>query len=178
MVVVVLIGIMTAMIIPEMKGTFEDALLRSTSRKLVGALNLAYSQAVTVNQLHRLRIDQTKGRYVLEKMAQEGEGIGGFVPVRDLPGCEGELDRRISIEIRKPNEDATPPASDEAVRAEPRSASDEDLPVLNDSDVFVFYGDGTTEAREVILKDRDGFRLALRINPTTARVQIVELERE
>ena len=29
-VVVVIIGIMTALIIPEMKGTFEDALLRST----------------------------------------------------------------------------------------------------------------------------------------------------
>ena len=35
MTVLVLIGIMIAMIIPEMKGTFEDALLRSTSRDLV-----------------------------------------------------------------------------------------------------------------------------------------------
>jgi prepilin-type N-terminal cleavage/methylation domain-containing protein len=34
MVVIVLIGIMTAMIIPEMKGTFEEALLRSTAREL------------------------------------------------------------------------------------------------------------------------------------------------
>src|SRR5262249_50314579 len=33
MVVVVLIAILTAMIIPEMKGTYEDAFLRSTSRE-------------------------------------------------------------------------------------------------------------------------------------------------
>ena len=33
MVVIVIIGIMTAMMIPEMKGTFQDALLRSTSRE-------------------------------------------------------------------------------------------------------------------------------------------------
>ena len=58
MVVVVLIGIMTAVIIPEMKGTYEDALLRSTGRELVGVLNLAYSQTITVNQRHRVRLDK------------------------------------------------------------------------------------------------------------------------
>src|SRR5262245_4257470 len=35
MVVVALIGILSAMIIPEMRGTYEDALLRSSSRQLV-----------------------------------------------------------------------------------------------------------------------------------------------
>jgi prepilin-type N-terminal cleavage/methylation domain-containing protein len=34
-VVVVLIAVMAAMIIPEMKGSFDDALLRSTSRDLI-----------------------------------------------------------------------------------------------------------------------------------------------
>ena len=41
-----------------------------------------------------------------------------------------------------------------------------------------FYADGTADAREIQLEDRDGFRLVLRINPTTARVRIVELERK
>ena len=58
MVVVVLIGILTAMIIPEMKGTYGDALLRSTSRDLVNVFNLAYSRAVTLNQTHRVRLPQ------------------------------------------------------------------------------------------------------------------------
>ena len=35
-----------------------------------------------------------------------------------------------------------------------------------------------THAGEILLRDRAGFRLALRINPTTARVRIIELERE
>src|SRR5436190_209940 len=56
MVVVVLIGIVTAVIIPEMKGTYEDALLRSTSRELVNTFKLAYSRAVTLNQIHRVRL--------------------------------------------------------------------------------------------------------------------------
>ena len=57
MVVMVLIGIMTAMILPEMKGTYEDALLRSTSRELVSVCSLASSHAVSVNQAYRLRLD-------------------------------------------------------------------------------------------------------------------------
>src|SRR5438876_3050066 len=35
MVVIVLLGILAAMIIPEMKGTYQDAMLRSASRELV-----------------------------------------------------------------------------------------------------------------------------------------------
>src|SRR5690349_11843034 len=40
MVVVVLIGILSAVIIPEMRGTYEEAVLRSTSRELVNAFNI------------------------------------------------------------------------------------------------------------------------------------------
>src|SRR6266446_1993484 len=55
MVVLVLLAIMAAVIIPEMKGSFEDALLRSNARKLADVFNLAYSRAVSLNQLHRVR---------------------------------------------------------------------------------------------------------------------------
>jgi len=63
MVVFVLVGIMTAMIIPAMRGTYEDALLRSTSRKLVNVLNLASTRAIALNQPHRVRLDHKNGRY-------------------------------------------------------------------------------------------------------------------
>ena len=97
MVVIVLIGIMTAMIVPEMRGTLEDAVLRSTARKLVSVFSLASSRAVTVNQLHRVRLDPKTGRYALETMRTREEGGGGFAPVRDIPESEGELDTRISV---------------------------------------------------------------------------------
>ena len=48
MVVLVLIGVMTAMILPEMRGTYEAALLHSTGRELANVLGIAYSRAVTV----------------------------------------------------------------------------------------------------------------------------------
>jgi len=57
MVVLVLIGILSAMILPEMKGTYGDALLRSSARDLVNVFSIASSRAVSLNQLHVVRIN-------------------------------------------------------------------------------------------------------------------------
>src|SRR3989442_5795936 len=84
MVVLVLIGIMTAVIVPEMKGTYEEALLRATSRRLVDVFHLASSRAVSLNQLHRVRFDRITGRYLIEKAVQAGGNGGGFTPARDI----------------------------------------------------------------------------------------------
>ena len=173
MVVIVLIGIMTAMIIPEMKGTYEDALLRSTSRELINVFNAAYSHAVSVNQVLRVRLDRKSGRYSIEKRVREAGRESNFVPTHDVSGGEGELDTRISIEIRKSG-DGSANASGE------RSAQvrEDNSRVQERDEGITFYPDGTAEAGEIVLRDRDGFRIALRINPVTARVHIVELARE
>src|SRR5664279_2206826 len=99
MVVMVLIGIMTAMILPEMKGTYEDALLRSTGRELVSVCGLASSHAVSVNQAHRLHLDPKTGHYSIEKGTSDRRTEGRPVTAREVPGGEGELDTRIAIEI-------------------------------------------------------------------------------
>lgn len=169
MVVLVVIGIMTAMIIPEMKGSFEDALLRSSSRRLVDVFSLTYSQAVSANQLHRVRFEPQTGRYVVERRGLD-KGQQEFIPVKDLPGGEGEVDSRISIEIRKPVENS----ADTLGNGGPVLA--DDAPILETA--FAFYPDGTADAGEIVLRDREGFQLALRINPTTAHVQIVEVGRQ
>jgi Tfp pilus assembly protein FimT len=95
MVVITIIGIMTAMMIPEMKGTFQDALLRSTSRELINVFDLAYSRAVSLNQLRRVRLDEKNGRYLVEKQVMEN-GQENFVPADNVAGGKGELDSRIN----------------------------------------------------------------------------------
>jgi hypothetical protein len=40
-----------------------------------------------------------------------------------------------------------------------------------------FYPDGTSEPKEILLRDREGYGLSLRINPATARAVVVELGR-
>ena len=173
MVVIVLIGIMTAMIIPEMKGTFEDALLRSTSRELVNVFGVACSHAVSVNQVLQVRLDRKTGYYAIEQRVREGGRGHQFVPARDVPGAEGKLDPRISIEVRRPAEEPAGAPAEEGLQVA------ENNPQARESEeTIAFYPDGTADAREIVLRDRDGFRLALRVNPVTARVHIVELARE
>jgi|SRR3954466_6274890 type II secretion system protein H len=162
MVVIILIGIMTALIIPEMRGAYEDALLRSTGRKFVDVFNQANSHAITVNQLHRVRVDAKNGRYVIERTVREGERGSGFVPAQEIAGSEGEVHKHISVEIHKSEQELESSSTGAATSA----------------DAISFYADGTADSGEVLLKDRDGFRLVLRINPTTARVRIIELSRQ
>jgi type II secretion system protein H len=171
MVVLVLIAIMTAMILPEMKGTYESALLRTTGRTLVTTCNLAYSQSVTLNLPHHLRLDTRAGRYWIERPAQPGSEETGLVPVRDLPGAEGKLDPRILIEIRKtrdPMPDSLPRTLRDEVESTPQALGE----------TVMFYPDGTAEPAEISLRDREGFGMALRINPITSRIRVVKLDRK
>lgn len=165
MVVVVIIGIMTAMIIPEMKGTFEDALLRSTGRDIINALSLASSRAISLNQPHRVELDPRTGKFIIESRRRD-DAHEEFVPLNDVASSEGKLDTRISIEVRKPDEIApeNPPIN---------RTPEESLP-----EAIAFYPDGTADAAEIWLRDRAGFRLVLRLNPVTSRVQIIEPEHE
>jgi type II secretion system protein H len=173
MVVIFLIGIMAVMIAPEMKGTLEDALLRSAARQLVSAFNIAYSRAVSFNQLHRVHLDANTREYFVDRPARQGEPDIGFVPLRNVPGCAGKIDQRITIEIRRPGEQPSIQSSEEAVRPE---ADTERL--RNTNEGIGFYPDGTADDWEIVLRDREGFQLALRINPITARVRIIPRERK
>src|SRR5664279_4305503 len=173
MVVMVLIGIMAAMILPEMKGTYEDALLRSTSRELVSVCGLAASHAVSLNQAHQLLLDRKTGHYSIQRRASDRGSDGRSVAAREVPGGDGELDSRIAIEIHASSDDRTEAAQQGSSSVPPGSARAE-----RRDDAITFYPDGTADASEIVLRDREGFRLALRINPVTARVRIIELARE
>ena len=185
MVVLVLIGIMTAVLLPEMRGSYEDAVLRSTSRDLINVCHLAYSRAVSLNQVHRVQLDERTGKYFVEKRVRETDQGGNFVPLQDVPGSEGTLDKRIAIQIREAAEEPAPgaPAAPTDQSETTRAPQSSPLPAASGTLVdttqgIVFNPDGTADAREIRLRDRDGFRLGLRINPVTARIHIVELPRE
>jgi type II secretion system protein H len=173
MVVLVLVAILTALILPELRGSHQSELLRSTGRELLRAMHLAYSQTITLHQGHRVRIDAQAGRYLVERAAPDRAGATGFVPVHNLPGSQGTLDPRISIELRTSGASAGH-APDPAVRTTAPHRASTAGPDLT----IAFYPDGTSEPKEIVLRDRDGFGFALRVHPVTARVSLVELERK
>ena len=168
MVVIVLIGVLTAMILPEMKGTYGDALLRSTSRELVSVCDLASSHAVSINQPLVLRFEPKTGRYSVEPLSRRRSS-----PPREIPGGQGQLDTRISIDFHPPQDQ---PGETPVPEPTPAPASEPEAVAENQG--ITFYPDGTADAVEILLRDQDGFRLALRINPVTARVRIIELARQ
>lgn len=173
MVVIAIIAIMTAMIIPEMKGSFQDALLRSTSRELINVFDLAYSRAVSLNELRRVRLVSKTGRYFVEKRVHEN-GSENFVPADDVPGGKGELDSRISIEFQKSGISESTAETEVVLLDDGLPANDSAADELTVN----FYPDGTADARDIWLRDKQGFRLGLRINPITARVHVVEMDHE
>ncbi|MDB6131636.1 MAG: hypothetical protein JWM04_2743 [Verrucomicrobiales bacterium] len=171
MVVMVIIGLTTAMIIPEMSGTYGDALLKSSSRDIVSAFHVAYSRSISLNQPHRVRFDSHAGRYQIERRIGGEAGHYEFIPVHDLPGGEGKIDHRITVEVKRP----------EPVVEESEEGVSEPVPVKDDflmeelPEGIMFYADGTADDLEVVLQDKDGFRLGLQMNPTTARVKVVTM---
>lgn len=176
MVVCMLVVILTAVIVPEMRGTFQGSLLRATSRNLVDAFDLAYSHAVSRDEVDRVRLDVRNARYIVEQRV-ETQGQENFEALTDVPGAEGDLDSRISVEVRNTPDDSTNQTTETTEtmsdQAAARGQSDPDA-----NDAISFYSDGTADDREVVLRDQDGFGLALRVNPITARVKIVELPRQ
>jgi type II secretion system protein H len=156
MVVIVLLAIMTALIIPEMRGTFEEALLRSSARKLSDVFTVANSHAITRHELHRVRLEMSSGKFLVEKVS---DGAGQrYTPLRDVPGAEGTVDTRIKIQFVKP----------------PQGDQEQEPSRKPENDVISFYPDGTADGQSILLSDRQGFRLMVKINPATARVRIIE----
>ena len=125
LVVIVIISIMSVVIVAEMHGTFQDALLRSTSRELASAFNVASSRAISINRPHRIRIDRSTHRYFLERSTRGGTD---FYPVQDAPGSSGNLDSRITINILEPGVNSPDDADEEPTGD---SGNSGDFPILS-----------------------------------------------
>lgn len=166
MLVLVLIAIMTAMIVPEMRGTHEEAVLRASARKMADVLNLAASKAISSNEPQQLRLERTTGRYRVESVS-----TSDLTATNGQTVIEGQFDKRIRIEIR-PGERETLDESQE----EPSSENPTEELAPNPSDRIRFFANGAADAAEVVFRDSTGAELSLKINPTTGRVRIARTD--
>lgn len=187
-VVIVLMGILAAMIIPEMRGTYGDAVLRAGGRELADVCSIASSRAVSFNQVHRVHVDPATRRFRVERRVRGLDRVPMFVPLKDVSGSEGQLSEHVTVRIQPASdtsepglsESTSPAGSDVDGSREPGRETDpgsgesaERVP----SQGLSFYPDGTADRGEILLRDSEGFGLVLRINPVTARVRVVDLPR-
>lgn len=170
MVVLLLMGILTAAVVPTLRGTLEAEILHAQSRRLIGAIDLAYSGAVTLGQPHRLRLNPREQRFFVEARLLGADGHAEFVAIPYSSGSAGVIDSRIAI-TREPAEGPSESGSRE------RTPAPEDPSALEVTEPITFYPDGTADAAVLVLQDPQGFRQALRINPVTARVEVRALPR-
>jgi len=168
-VVILIISILSAVIVAEMHGTIQDAVLRATSRDLASAFSAVSSRSVAINRPLRVQLDPVKHRYFTERSARGGTD---FFPAPDVPGGAGKLDERITVNVLPPGLEFPDEAGDGP--ADEAANQQEILPPERASSV-TFYPDGTADARGIQLTDRDGFRMILRVNPITSRVQILAM---
>ena len=164
MLVLGLIAIMAAMIVPEMKGSMEDAVLRSSARQVIDLFNLTYSRAVSLNRQHRVRLD-AHNEFHVEQQSLDLLTAGIFQPIQDSKEFHGEIDSRIQITIRPPRRDTL---------AEQMPEEDSSLAFFRDD--INFYPDGTADGCEIVLRDRMGVELVLQLNPITATLRILDEE--
>jgi type II secretion system protein H len=167
MVVLVLIAIMTGVVVSEMTGTREDAMLKAEARKLMNVLSLANSRAITLGQTHRVQFQPSSRHFdVQRKVHEAGEGIG-FADLKDAPGSAGEWDERVKVEFPGNSPDS------ESEQAEPGDADEE--PSEQSPEMVQFYSDGTADPLRILLRDRAGFEILLKVNPATGRVKATQL---
>lgn len=155
MVVLVVIGIVGGAMVAEMGGTFEDALLRETARKIIDACDSANSRAVATGRSHALTFDSRDGKFASRSKATP-ETIAN----------SGEFDTRIAVDIREPASDEEEDESEGQLAVERER--------ISRAEVINFYADGSCDPREFFLKDKSGRELALRLNAITSRIRIME----
>lgn len=186
MIVVLLLGIFAGLALPEFGGTREEANLRAAARELVSTLRLARSEAVTSRSEHRFHLDASEHLYWIEVARVDERGELAFEPLDSIalestaddgrrartgrrPPNSGDLEVTVDLEVRELLEtlDRDPEAMPEEPRAE-----------LLPPGVVAFRADGTADPTEIVLRDRAGFGLAVRVRGATGRVELVELGRE
>ena len=92
MIVIILIGVVTAVVLPEMRGTYEDMLLRSTSRKILDLSALASSRAVTTGKERSIKFDTVHASYDLGEAKSPMDG--GFAAEKSFE--KGNWDTSVS----------------------------------------------------------------------------------
>ena len=177
-VVLVLMSILSMLIIPEMRGTMDDAVLRAAGREWIHAFDLAGSQAVSRSQVVRVHYYSGEHRYEFEREVESKEGRDAFERVADLQGANGKLDSTVKVSIHPTTGDdsmGNPPGADRSGGS--IGGSRGNLRRRNSQDTIAFYPDGTADSCRILLEDRSGYKLALLLNPITSRVEIRDVGR-
>ena len=176
MVVIVIIGVMGALIVPEMSGTFGDSKIKSSARKIIQAAGLAQSRAVSINHEHRLQFDTKNHRFSISRRVVDPNLGETFVPVNEISGSQGTWSDSVELILRDPAVDPEeiplPTWESDPLSMQSQSTSSEPESFIS------FKADGSTSRKELVLKHPDGHGLVISILPAAGRMSIQPLKED
>jgi len=139
-----------AVLVAKNRGSYDNTLLRASTREVLRACELARNQATTRNQIHCIRFDGVGSRLVIEP--KPADGTEGF----DLSCGLTDIFFEISNSVDRNRTTA-------AGSRGHREAEEW-------SDRINFYPDGTVDGRSIRLLDRNGTEFILSIDSSGQRL--------
>ncbi len=173
MVVLTLIAILSSMILPEMRGGFEDAILRSTARRWVEVFGLANSRAIASQEQVRVNFDRAKMRFQMEHLGGPKGARRHFEPLNDSSAFSGAFDPRVSVTLQTGGTNNSIEGMPVTSMRTSIERSGRRTPSTSDTTVR-FFPDGTCDEAVLSLRDLSGHRMTIRLNPVTARLTVLD----
>ncbi len=166
-VVILLLGIMTAFAVPKFKGMYQQSEMARVATKLIELINYAHQRAVLEQQPQTLIADIREGEYWMEVLDEERESKRRGSRTRSsrrrqktLKTLDGKLPKDYEFTY------CYLPLKDDVVR--------------RDEARLVFYPDGSCDGMHLILarldpdNDRNDRYIFIRLNSNTGKISVLE----
>jgi general secretion pathway protein H len=148
MVVIVVLGIMMTLIIPQL-GNIGDANLKRSARHLTGMIRFLRDESQAKKTVYRLRFDIQGGKYWAEEWTRLSDDTAEFKPLRSALANEGSLAGQTSFK-------------DVQVGSHP------------DDPYIIFTPNGWVEPAFIHLRNGDDKPFTLIVNPLTGNTDLHE----
>ena len=163
MVVIVVLGIVASLIIPQFGGSLASMQLRGSARGVGDLMDYCYHAAVSSGRVHALVFNADGHRFdILADRPREAAGSAGA----EAPGLE-------PISIPGYVERALPAG----VRVGQVWTFDQELSATQDGDVqLLFFPDGTAEFAAITLANAEGDQCTVTLDGLSGMIEVGEVE--
>jgi type II secretion system protein H len=180
MVVIVILGIVSAMILPSFGGSMDSVRLTGAARDLASTMDFAYRSAIASGRVHALTIDADRKRFeLLAERPPEPAAADAF-------GADAPLDRAPELLadplaepelVPVPIPGYIPRELPEGIRVGMIAVVDRELSTTGDGNArLLFFPDGTAEYASLGLTNESGDQCVVTLDGLTGMIDVGQVE--
>lgn len=157
MVVVLVIGVMAALVLPNLGGVTDGARLRSSARNLANLMKVARTEAILGNRTTEVWLDLSKHTYRLDLLEPEGEGRAERLTSSITRNKRRNIEQLRNLETR--------------IRFDAVSATSQQI--IRDTEVVIrFFRDGSATPTKITLISHRGKKSTMEVLRLTGLVDM------